>query len=273
MNGRKVLVISSHPLAELALAVSLEGLSERFPAAAPNLFVLYIDPRDLITDVIYEHFPAPAMAQRILNSSILTNLIEIAPGLKEFFFLGRLQELAERRKNNSMTGSLDYDYLIWDAPATGHFLTTLRSAKNFEVFLTGPLATAGAQLRRFFSNRHNIQLVPVTPLEEMAIAETLDMAQSMDKDFGIACSAVLLNCASAMCTASDADIAGLESISESAPAMRFAIERGLTERERCIELRDALPAPQVLIPRITHSSSDLDLLARIGERMDFSYLS
>src|SRR5256885_16143488 len=85
LNGRKVLVISSHPLAELALAVSLDGLSARFPAAAPNLFVLYIDPRDLITDVIHEHFPSPLMARKILNSSILTNLIEIAPGLKEFF--------------------------------------------------------------------------------------------------------------------------------------------------------------------------------------------
>ncbi len=99
INGRRVLVVSSHPIAELALAVSLEGLSERFPAAAPNLFVLHIDPRDLIADVVNKHFPSQAMAQRILNSSIFKNLVEIAPGLKEFFFLGRLQELAERRKN------------------------------------------------------------------------------------------------------------------------------------------------------------------------------
>ncbi|MEO7649928.1 MAG: ArsA family ATPase [Bryobacteraceae bacterium] len=274
MNGRRVLVISSHPLGELALAVSLEGLSTRFPAAAPNLFVLYIDPRDLIADAVYEHFPAPVMAQKILNSSILTNLIEIAPGLKEFFFLGRLQELAERRKNNSATAPPDYDYLIWDAPASGHFLTTLRSAKNFEVFLTGPLATAGAQLRRFFSNRQNIQLIAVTPLEEMAIAETLEMAQSMDRDFGVACSALLVNFASAMCTATEADIAGLEPTSDSSPALRFAVERGLIERERCVELRAALPVvPQVLIPRITQWSSDLDLLTKIGERMDASHFS
>jgi len=271
MNGRRVLIVSSHPLAELALAVSLEGLSTRFPAAAPNLFVLYIDPRDLISDVVAEHFPAPAMAQRILNSSIMTNLIEIAPGLKEFFFLGRLQELSERRKSKSAAAPPDYDYLIWDAPATGHFLTTLRSAKNFEVFLTGPLAAAGAQLRRFFSNSQNIQLIPVTPLEDMAIAETLEMAQSMAKDFGVNCSAVLVNCASAMCSATEADIAGLGPMTGAAPAMRFAVERGLMERERCVELRAALPAPQVLIPRITQSSNDLDLLVRIGERMDFSF--
>jgi anion-transporting ArsA/GET3 family ATPase len=270
IQGRRVLVISSHPLAELALAVSLEGLSTRFPAAAPNLFVLYIDPRDLISDLVNKYFPSPLMAEKILNSSIFTNLVEIAPGLKELFFLGRLQELAERRKNGSAP---DYDYLIWDAPASGHFLTTLRSAKGFEIFLNGPLASAGAQLHRFFSNRRNIQLFPVTPLEEMAIAETLEMVQAMSKDFEITCSALLVNCASPMCAATEAGIAGLGPTAESSPAMRFAVERGLMERERCMELRSALPVPQVLIPRMTQSSNDLDLLARIGERMELSQFS
>ena len=88
--------------------------------------------------MVDKHFPVPMMAQKILNSSIFTNLVEIAPGLKELFFLGRLQELSERR--HSAAAAPDYDYLIWDAPASGHFLATLRAAKNFEVFLSGPLA-------------------------------------------------------------------------------------------------------------------------------------
>jgi len=271
MNGRRVLVISSHPLAELALSVSLEGLAARFPEAAPNLFVLYIDPRDLISDVVDKHFPIAMMRQRIRNSSIFTNLVEIAPGLKEFFFLGRLQELAERR--HEVAAAPDYDYLIWDAPASGHFLTTLRAAKNFELFLSGPLASAGAQLHRFFSNRQNIQLFPVTSLEEMAIAETLELAQSMASDFEIHCSAVLLNCASAMCSATEADIAALGPAAESSPAMRFAVERGLMERECLFQLRDALQAPQVLIPRINQWSNDLDLLTKVGERMELSQFS
>jgi anion-transporting ArsA/GET3 family ATPase len=270
MQGHKVLVVSSHPLAELALAVSLEGLSARFPAAAPNLFVLYIDPRDLIAEVVHRYFPMPLMARRILASELFTNLIEVAPGLKEFFFLGRMQELCERRKNDSTSATPEYDYLIWDAPASGHFLSTLRAAKNFEVFLTGPLATAGARIHRFFSNSRNIQLFPVTPLEEMAIAETLEVAQAMITDFDVPCSAVLVNCASPLCSAAESDITRLGAIADSSPAMRFAFERGLMERERLAELRATLPLPQVLIPRITHWSNDLDLLVRIGSGMDLS---
>jgi len=271
--GRKVLVISSHPLPELALAVSLEGLSARFPAAAPNLFVVYLDPRELIADVVHKNFPVPVMARKILDSAVFRNLIEVAPGLKEFFFLGRLQQLADRREGEGETSALDYDYLIWDAPASGHFLSTLRSAKNFEVFLTGPLAAAGAQIHRFFSNRQNIQLFPVTPLEEMAIAETVEMAEAMASDFQVACSALLVNFASPMCAAQESEIAELDDVRNESEAMHFAVERGLMERERAAELRSRLPVPQLLIPRVTHWSGDLDLLSQIGDQMDLSQFS
>jgi len=272
MNGHRVLVVSSHPISELALAVSLDGLSARFPQAAPNLFVIYIDPRDLIADLVNKYFPVPMMAKKILNSSVFTNLIEVAPGLKEFFFLGRLQELSERRGAANPATSA-YDYLIWDAPASGHFLSTLRAAKNFEVFLTGPMAAAGAQIHRFFSNRKNIQLFPVTPLEEMAIAETLDVAKAMATDFDLTCSAVLLNCASPLCSATESDIAKMQATPDSSPAMHFAVERGLTERQRMVELRERLSLPQLLIPRITNWANDLDLLVRIGAGMDLSQFS
>jgi arsenite-transporting ATPase len=273
ISGRKVLVVTSHPLGELALSVSLEGLAARFPAAASNLFVLHIDPQDLINDFVKRHFPVSLIRQRVLNSSVFESLVEIAPGLKEVFFLWRLQELAERRAVESSLPTPAYDCLIWDAPATGHFLSTLRGAKNFESFLTGPLAEAGARTHRFFASSRNICLFPVTSLEEMAIVETLEVAQSMAADFGVPCAALLVNCASPMCSAPEDDITALVEPSASSPALQFAVRRGLMERQRLKDLASALPSPQVLIPRVTHSSNDLDLIARIGERMDLPRLS
>jgi hypothetical protein len=128
-------------------------------------------------------------------------------------------------------------------------------------------------MHRFFSNSGNIQLFPVTSLEEMAIAETLEMAESMANDFGVACSALLVNCASPMCSVPDEGIAGLSDTTYSSPALRFAVQRGLMERERCKQLRASLPVPQVLVPRFNHSSSDLDLISRIGDGIEFSHFS
>src|SRR5438270_4559453 len=83
-QGRRVVIVSSHPLPELAIAVSLEGIATRFPAAARSLFVVHLDPRELLREVVEENFPVQMVSQANLNSSIYRNLVEDAPGLKEF---------------------------------------------------------------------------------------------------------------------------------------------------------------------------------------------
>src|SRR5438477_12818883 len=55
-SGKKVVVVSSHPLPELALAVSLSGMAEAFPTAARNLFVVHIEPRELLEELVRKNF-------------------------------------------------------------------------------------------------------------------------------------------------------------------------------------------------------------------------
>jgi anion-transporting ArsA/GET3 family ATPase len=265
--GRKVVIVSSHPLPELAIAVSLEGFAERLPLAAHNLFVVHLDPRELLRDIVEKNFPIPVVAHTILNSSIFRNLVEVAPGLKEFYFLARLQQLAER-KSGVLPNSPDYDFLIWDAPATGHFLATLRSARAFEDYLSGPLASAGAEMDRFFSNSANMRILAVTPLEEMAMAETVEMNAALASDFRIRCDALILNFVSPLVTATDVEVDKLQRSPDTSPALRFAIERGCMERQRSAEISAAIPALRLSVPRIRHWENDLDLLTQVGKWLD-----
>jgi anion-transporting ArsA/GET3 family ATPase len=261
-SGKRVVVLSSHPLKELAVAVSLDGIAEEFPTAARNLFVVHIDPKDLLADVVRKNFPSQWMADRVLDSNIYQSLVEVAPGLKEFHFLARLQQLVERKA----AGAPDFDMLLWDAPASGHFLGTLHAARNFETFLSGPLAAAGADLARFFSGTQHITLLPITTLEEMAIEEMLEMCARLETEFAIKASAVLLNLVSPLAGASGAEIDALGGRSDS--ALRFALERGVMERERAAYVRAKIQAPQVEVERARSWRSDLDLLAQLGRSLD-----
>jgi anion-transporting ArsA/GET3 family ATPase len=264
-EGRRVVIVSSHPVPELAIAVSLEGIATRFPVAARNLFVVHLDPRELLREIVEQNFPVQMVAQAILNSSIFKNLVEVAPGLKEFYFLARLQQLAERKATAAGADGPDYELLIWDAPASGHFLSTLRSARAFEKYLTGPLASTGAEMDRFFSNSANIKILAVTPLEEMAIAETIEMTESLARDFQLRCSSLILNLVSPLVRVGEAEIRQLRVEDDASPALRFAMDRGMLERERSIDLRAAIPAPQICVPRIREWNGDLDLLGQVGE--------
>jgi anion-transporting ArsA/GET3 family ATPase len=261
--GRKVVVVTSHPLPELALSVSLDGLAQRSPAAAANLFVVHLDPRVLLAEVVEKNFPVPMLARAVLQSDIYKNLVEVAPGLKEFYFLARLQLLAERKGQQNLPA---YDILLWDAPATGHFLSTLRAARNFEVYLSGPLASAGADLQRFFSNAANLTVLPATTLEEMAMEETLDLCHALEKEFGLHASAVLLNLVSPLAgaTAERTEEARTAAAASEDETLQFAVARGILERERAETIRKDLNARAIEVPRIRGTSSDIDLLEQVG---------
>jgi anion-transporting ArsA/GET3 family ATPase len=268
-QGRKVVVVSSHPLPELAVAVSLEGLADQYPAAAQNLFVVHLDPKELLAEVVQKNFPVQWVARTVLNSQIYRNLIEVAPGLKEFYFLARLQQLAERKASASGNDAPNYDLLLWDAPATGHFLSTLRAARSLEIYLTGPLAVAGAEVARFLSNPSFITVLPTTTLEEMAIEETIEMCSALEREFQLPPVTVLVNLVSPLATASSAELEQLRQTARSSsdPALCFALERGIIERERLDELGRKIPAPALALERLRHWTSDLDLLCQLGRSL------
>jgi anion-transporting ArsA/GET3 family ATPase len=266
--GRRVLVVTSHPLAELAVAVSLDGLPDELPEAASRFFIVHIEPKELIAELVRRNFTLPLVARTVLQSQLYNNLVEVAPGLKEFFFLGRLEQLAERRAAGGEQP--DYDVLLWDAPATGHFLSTLRAAKNFERYLTGPLAAAGAELARFYSNAANATLYPVTTLEEMAIEETHDLCSALRQDFALRPAALLFNLASPLLQAGEQAVEALqaEAPAEESPALRFALDRGLVEIERAAQLKAALGAPAIPVERVRGWRRDLDLLLQLGAALE-----
>ena len=269
-KGQRVVLVSSHPLPELAVAVSLAGLSEEMPDAAKKLFVVHLDAKELLGEVVEKNFPVQWVARAVLHSQIYRNLVEVAPGLKEFYFLARLQQLAERTRAASPDAPPDYDLLLWDAPGTGHFVSTLRAARSFEVYLSGPLAAAGADMNRFFSNAENIAVLPTTTLEEMAIEETVEMCKTLEQEFHLRPTAVLLNQVSPLCSASDAEVAEVHRQSEasSSEALRFAVDRGMLERERVVEIRSALGAPGIPVERVREFRTDLDLLRQTGRSLE-----
>ncbi len=268
-QGRRVVVVSSHPLKELALSVSLHGLKESYPLAAANLFVVHIDPREILGNKVKQQIPSELLSRAVLSSRLYQNLIEVAPGLKEIAFLARLRQFAERQAVDGQ--SEGYDLLVWDAPATGHFIQTLKVSHNFSSYMSGPFGALGGDLVRFFKDPVNIRLVPVTILEEMPVDETIDMCSELEKDLDMRPSILLCNMASPLLSASLETYQDLaERASADGPEMaglkvvldRHAVERALFDR-----LSQSMSVPLRIIPRVTRWASDLDMLQTLGKTL------
>jgi len=157
-EGRTVLLVTSHPLRELAVSVSLAGLKERSPVAAGNLFIIHLDPKEILDSQVKQQIPSHLLAEAVLSSRVYQSLIEVAPGLKELAFLSQLQQLTEEpAAAPGPEAARKFDLLVWDAPATGHFLQTLKVSRNFDLYLSGPFALLGKLCVRLHQRINEIE--------------------------------------------------------------------------------------------------------------------
>jgi anion-transporting ArsA/GET3 family ATPase len=261
---RPVLLVTSHPLDELALAVSLKGLDEVEPASASRLFVVHIDSRQVLRRMVVERFPAGFVADRLLKSAVYQSFIEVVPGLKEFAFLHRLQELAERRNSDGFA----YDHVIWDAPATGHFTQTLRVAVNFEAFFAGPLASRSKEVSDYL-RRSEPRIIPVALAEEMSVEETLDLVAEL-RSLGVNPKTAACNLASPLLVRWWRDGEDLAASPDS-PWRAFLAQRLAAERAEFQRLCEGCGAA-VLIRRLPHRGSDLRFLLDLSREIEDSGL-
>lgn len=264
--GRSVVVVTSHPLAELAACISLTGLKEKFPQAAAHLFIVCLEPRAVLNDKVKEYIPSGVLQKAVLSSRIYNSLVEIAPGLKEIVFLDHLRQLVQG-ESKQINGQ-QFELLVWDAPATGHFLQTMKAARDFEQYLSGPFALMGKALTQFFSVPSVLSVLPVATLEEMAVQETIELCEKLRNDLKLQPKAILCNLASPA-LASWGDSPGIlaENLEESEATDRdwqFIRDRLRAERTMFEQLREKTGAPLKIIERTAAWSSDVELLSRLA---------
>ncbi|HXI41657.1 MAG TPA: ArsA-related P-loop ATPase [Bryobacteraceae bacterium] len=263
-RGRKVVVVTSHPLKELALSISLDGLKEQHHRAAANLFVTYLSPQEILKQRVLETIPSAMLGRAVTSSRIYKSLIEVAPGLKEIAFLGRLTQMARERSQGE--DAPRFDLLVWDAPATGHFLQTLKVSRNFHAYLPGPLSALGADLADFFSDSSRLALFAITILEEMAVEETHDLYRSLIQEVEVQPSGLICNMVSPWISAHRLAADGTEpgQPSESLRLLwdRFRVERLFVERLATLasgELR--------MVERVPESEATVSFLFEISRQL------
>ena len=269
-QGRTSLVVTSHPLPELAVSVSLAGLKEKLPVAAANLFVIHVDPREILNSEVEQQIPSKLLAEAVLSSRIYQSLVEVAPGLKEIAFLGRLQQLAEERSPDDTARK--FDLLVWDAPTTGHFLQTLNVSKNFDLYLSGPFALLGKQLTEFFSDPSNFALIPVTTLEEMAVEETIELCEKLVGELNMRPRCVICNLTSPLLASPDPEFENLyrQMIPEGTDSnhLKFILDRHAIERSLFQRLRSSIGVELQTVERRPYCETDLDLLLDLSCRLE-----
>lgn len=121
----------------------------------------------LLGDVIGFSF----VVRRLLESRTFTALSAAAPGLAD---LATLAEIAQLAKSGT------YDFVLVDAPASGHALPLLTAATRIGEFITfGPIAQLAARLQKLVRDPSRFQIVVTTTAEELPVVETLSLTDEL----------------------------------------------------------------------------------------------
>jgi anion-transporting ArsA/GET3 family ATPase len=265
-HRKRVLVVELSPYGRMG---ELLGGPEPGPEPVetqPRLELVRIEPRRALADFLRSVLPIRALRERLLASHSFSILTAAAPGIEEFLTLAKIIELESmplglRRRPR-------YDLVLVDAPATGHSLPLLATARTLmEMMPIGPIGKHAAEVSRVLADARRTAAVIVTIAEEMAVNETIEIAASLKRGGTVALGPLIAN--AFWPERFNADEArwllssGLDASDPLVAAGRYHVEKRRRAEEQLVRLRGELRVEPVELPFVVDETLDRPHLRRL----------
>ena len=236
------------------------------PEGAADVSARTITPDAALLEYLEDH-GLSRISKRLASSGALDVVATAAPGIRDILVLGKVKQLQRARAA---------DVLILDAPAAGHAITFLRSARGLlDAVKVGPINTQARDVLELLQDHQRCQVVLVTLPEETPVNELVETAFSLEDDVGIGLGPVVVNGmygelpgldTDPEAAASDAGVSLLGGeAGVLAEAADFRLHRIQLQREQVERLSEQLPLPQITLPFLFESEigpAEIDTLAR-----------
>jgi len=264
-TGRSVLLVEIEGKSGLASLFGTEPLGYDRVELAPGITGRTITPDEALLDYLRDHGMS-RISRRLVSSGALEIVATAAPGIRDILVLGKVKSL-ERAG--------EADLVVLDAPAAGHAITFLLSARGLlDAVRVGPINTQAREVLEMLTDPARCQVLLVTLPEETPVNELVDTAYHLEDRVGVSLGPVVVNGILADLPGLEVDpeeaaaAAGVSLRAGEAGALRaaaaFRAERRSLQAEQIARLAEALPLPQLHLPQLFDTQlgpDDVDLLA------------
>jgi anion-transporting ArsA/GET3 family ATPase len=219
------------------------------PEGAADVRARTLTPDSALLEYLQDH-GLSRISKRLVTSGALDMVATAAPGIKDILILGKVKALERERVA---------DLIVLDAPAAGHAITFLQSARALlETVKVGPINTQAREVLELLEDHDRCQVMLVTLPEETPVNELVETAFNLEDRVGVALGPVVVNGMYTEVPGLDADpdaaaeAAGVSLRAGEADALRgaatFRRDRMALQREQVARLGDQLPLPQLRLP-------------------------
>ena len=202
-----------------------------------GLFAISIDPQRAMEE--YLHLKVGTVGHLLSSSRLFQAFAMATPGMRELLSIGKVWELAQGERRTA--GADTYDFVVVDAPATGHGLGILRTPRTFaEIARVGPIARQGRTIANTIADADFTGVVAVCTPEEMAVNETMALGAALEQE-ALALDAVIAN-ALYPARFADRELGRLTraNAATQSPVARSALRAALSEHARAQAQREQL---------------------------------
>jgi len=224
-----------------------------------------LTPDDALLEYLEDH-GLRRVSKRLVSSGALDVVSTAAPGIKDILILGKVKQL-ER--------SGTADLIVLDAPAAGHAISFLLSARGLlDAVRVGPINTQARDVLEMLTDPARASVILVTLPEETPVNELTETAYKLEDRVGVSLGPVVVNGVYPLVDGLevDPDEAAADADTTLRPgeadalraAARFRRQRESLQEEQCERLAEKLPLHQIRLPFIFKADlglGDVDNLA------------
>ena len=258
-DGLRVLVVAVDDASPIGPLLGLDGplVSTEPVDCGENVWAQVVTPARALDDYLDAH-GMRLIARTMVRAGVMDIVATAAPGIDDIVVLGKLKALAKAAGEHG-----PYDVVLVDAPAAGHAVTFLRSARALgDMISVGPIATQAREVAAVLADHELCQVVLVTLPEETPVNELIETAFALEDELGLNLGPIIVN-------AVVSDVAGLKVPARGSAALREAAAYRLAwcdrQRTQIERLAGALPLPQAVVPFVFSAELTPSDISRLAE--------
>lgn len=213
-----------------------------------------LTPDDALVEYLQDH-GMRRISKRLSSTGTLDVVATAVPGIKDILVLGKVKQL-ERAAAAGLEGAADL--LVVDAPAAGHAVQFLASARGLiDAVAVGPIRTQAADVVEMLGDPTRCQVVLVTLAEETPVNEVVETGFHLEDRAGVSLAPLVVNglypeldlSADPAHVAASAGVdLGEEGAGRLRRAAAFRMHRQALQSEQLARLSQSLPLPQLHLP-------------------------
>jgi anion-transporting ArsA/GET3 family ATPase len=249
--GSSVLIVEVEGKSGLASGFGAPALTYDEAELAPGIRARTLTPDQALIDYLRSR-GLKRISKRLANSGALDVVATAVPGMKDILVLGKVKQLEQADAA---------DIILIDAPAAGHAITFLLSARGLlDAIRVGPVRKQAAEVVELLTDPARCQVLMVTLPEETPVNELVETAYTIEERAGVRLGPVIVN----GCYDDRALDGSLDEVRKDADrldvfvsdreatdlvaAARFRTRRQELQRHQIERLREQLPLPQLRLP-------------------------